>query len=451
MHTENTQAFEHFIPISRRALREACVTSFQMPDLHHFAALLEAYIHHQHHEQLESLKFLFTPWDPDCDTVQLNSTTSGNPTTQERLSQEDLLVEQVKKVLAQANYKALSQQQLERALAEDQLLSLDMSIDFNDFARCLVYWRGEAQEDAPEPTGVMAWLKAFWRKLRFAKPVAPAQVKVFKRMVLLLRFQDDAYFEAQGRDVEKLSFTPGKMYVYLYKSIPQRDVEVLFPNVNIRMTWRDRLFFIVPAMGAAIPMMIKALPQLLLLVGVIFFFFGGPQSAQRLGVGGEQVQQFLPVLLAVLSLGVMFGGFAFKQYLNYKNKRLKFLKDVSDTLFFKNLVCNAGVFHSLIDAAEEEICKEALLALCFLWQHPEGLRAEILDQKIEAWLAELGVTVDFHVEKALHVLGQIRYDEAALVFQKKEHWHATPLPEACRLLDGIWDNLYPYANSVLES
>ena len=114
-------------------------------------------------------------------------------------------------------------------------------------------------------------------------------------------------------------------------------------------------------------------------------------------------------------------------------------------------MCNAGVFHSLIDAAEEEICKEALLALCFLWQHPEGLRAEILDQKIEAWLAELGVTVDFHVEKALHVLGQIRYDEAALVFQKKEHWHATPLPEACRLLDGIWDNLYPYANSVLES
>lgn len=442
---------EHFIPISRRALRAICAKSFKAPHLDSFAALLEAYIHHQHHAQLESLKLLFEPWDPDSDTVDLEAHVSDAPTTEKDLTQEDRLVTQVKEVLAQANYKALSQQQLERALAEDQLLSLDMSIDFNDFARCLVYWRGEAHEDAPDPTGAMAWLNGLWRKVSFAKLVETPQVKVFKRMVLLLRFQDEAYFTAQGRALDKLPFTPGKMYVYLYKSIPQRDVEVLFPNVNIRMTWRDRLFFIVPAMGAAIPMMIKALPQLLLLVGVIFFFFGGPQSAQRMGVGHEQVQQFLPVLLAVLSLGVMFGGFAFKQYLNYKNKRLKFLKDVSDTLFFKNLVCNAGVFHSLIDAAEEEICKEVLLALCFLWQHPEGLSATALDQKIEAWLADLGLEVDFHVEKALHVLSQIRYDEAALVFQEKECWRATPLPEACRLIDGIWDNLYPYANPVLES
>jgi hypothetical protein len=441
------QTFEHFIPISRRGLRAACVKAFQEPLLDNFAALLEAYIHHQHHEQLESLKRLFEPWDPDLDTVSLGA----EPADEAILAQEDALVTQVKNVLTQANYRALSQSQLERALAEDQLLSLDMSIDFNDFSRCLVYWRGEALEEAPVPAGMLTWCKEIWRKVRFAKPVAPAHIKVFKRMVLLLRFQEEAYFTAQGRDIDKLSFTPGKMYVYLYKSIPQRDVEILFPNVNIRMTWRDRLFFIVPAMGAAIPMMIKALPQIVLLIGVIFFFFGGPQSAQRLGVGREQVQQFLPILLAVLSLGVMFGGFAFKQYLNYKNKRLKFLKDVSDTLFFKNLVSNAGVFHSLIDAAEEEICKEVLLALCVLWQHPDGLSMTALDQKIEAWLADLGVEVDFHVEKALHVLAQIRYDETALVFQQEERWHVAPLPEACRVLDGIWDNLYPYANPVLES
>lgn len=440
------QTFEHFIPISRRALREACVDSFQEPYLEDFAGLLDAYIHHQYHQQLESLKFLFEPWDPDRDTVCLQRSLSDNLSTQ-----EEKLIEQVKDVLLQANYQPLSQFQLEQALAEDELLSLDMSIDFNDFARCLVYWRGEKQELVPDPTGVLAWFKRRWRQLRFAKPLAPNKIKVFQRMVLLLRFQDEAYFTAQGQDIDKLSFTPGKMYVYLYKSIPQRDVEVLFPNVNIRMTWRDRLFFIVPAMGAAIPMIIKALPQLLLLVGVLCFFFGGPQSALHLGVRREQVQQFLPVLLAVLSLGIMFGGFAFKQYLNYKNKRLKFLKDVSDTLFFKNLVCNAGVFHSLIDAAEEEICKELLLALCMLWRHPEGLNADALDQHIEAWLADLGVSVDFYVEKALRVLSEIQHAEEALVFQEQGRWRAKSLPEACRLLDGIWDNLYPYSAQPLES
>lgn len=429
------QSFEHFIPLTRRSVVALCAEKQQDPHLPHFAEILQAYIHHHYHQQLESLKQLFEPWDPDRDTVELETS------SRDLLADEAALVQQVQQVLEQANYQALSQHQLEQALSEDELISLDMSIDFDDFSRCLVYWRGEGTEDAPDATGVLAWLKKRWRGEQ-----PPEQVDVFQRMVLLLRFQEADYFQKQGRDLDKLSFTPGKMYVYLYKSIPRRDVEVLFPNVSIRMTWKDRLFFIVPALGAAVPMLLKALPQLVLLLGVLAFFFWGPQSAQRLGVQGEQVQQFLPVLLAVMSLGVMFGGFAFKQYLNYKNKRLKFLKDVTDTLFFKNLVCNAGVFHSLIDAAEEEICKEAILVLTALWQHPQGLSTLELDQTIEAWLRERGLQVDFHVDKALHMLSDIVEGETALVFEDQKRWFALSPDTACRLLDQIWDNLYPYAN-----
>ena len=36
------------------------------------------------------------------------------------------------------------------------------------------------------------------------------------------------------------------------------------------------------------------------------------------------------------------------------------MKALSDNLYFKNLDNNAGVFHTLIDAAEEEDIKEAL-------------------------------------------------------------------------------------------
>ena len=42
------------------------------------------------------------------------------------------------------------------------------------------------------------------------------------------------------------------------------------------------------------------------------------------------------------------------------------MKALSDNLYFKNLDNNAGVFYHLIDAAEEEEFKEAVLAYYFL-------------------------------------------------------------------------------------
>ena len=42
------------------------------------------------------------------------------------------------------------------------------------------------------------------------------------------------------------------------------------------------------------------------------------------------------------------------------------MKALADSLYFKNLDNNAGVFHHLVDAAEEEEFKEAVLAYYFL-------------------------------------------------------------------------------------
>ena len=70
---------------------------------------------------------------------------------------------------------------------------------------------------------------------------------------------------------KELKFIPGKMYLYFYKNIPKLDIDLLFPNVTTSMTWKDRLLFGVPAIGAAIPLILKALPNVLLLVAAILF------------------------------------------------------------------------------------------------------------------------------------------------------------------------------------
>lgn len=125
------------------------------------------------------------------------------------------------------------------------------------------------------------------------------------------------------------------MYVYFYRNVPKYDLELLFPNIKISMTWKDRLQLIVPAFGAAIPVIIKALPRLALLVGAISFLIFGTTRIFGIQVSEENVRDFMPVLTALLSLIVVLGGYAFKQYSKYKSKIIEFRKKVTDTLFLK--------------------------------------------------------------------------------------------------------------------
>ena len=66
-------------------------------------------------------------------------------------------------------------------------------------------------------------------------------------------------------------------------------------------------------------------------------------------------------LIALLAGLVTLGSYLWKQFNNYKNCKLSFMQTLTENLYFENLDNNAGVFHRLIDDAEEEECKEAIL------------------------------------------------------------------------------------------
>ena len=196
---------------------------------------------------------------------------------------------------------------------------------------------------------------------------------------LFLQFKEEDYFLAKfkgkKKKLEALNFTPGKTYLYMYKNIPKADLEVLFPNVEISMNMKDKAMLTVPAIGAGLAMLPKLLPTLAILIGLIIAFVSGKEAIQQADV--------MKGVVSALSLLVVLGGFAFKQYVKFKNKKIQFLKQVTDTLFFKNLVCNAGVFSALIDSAEDEECKEVFLAYYHLLTSEKPLTQEELDDKIE--------------------------------------------------------------------
>jgi len=164
------------------------------------------------------------------------------------------------------------------------------------------------------------------------------------------------------------------------------------------------------------------------------------------------------MIAALATVVVVLGGFAIKQYLNYKNKWVEFLNDVTQTLFFHSFGVNAGVFKCLIDSAEEEECKEAILAYYHLLTSEKKLTKRELDRRIEDWFAEkFGVMIDFDVEDALKKLEQLTAEievanheetsvQQASVLSRNAYGMiiVQPLENALKILDSIWDNLFHY-------
>ena len=432
---------ETFIPCSREALVELCLQEGRLTEaaaasFRAFAELLAVYYHFRFYQLEKRLKQNYAPFNPDADLAHL-TTVNLTADPNQRVAMEKQVVKTLARVLRRANYVALDDATLRQALNRVSLINLKTRVDFADFEQMLFYHRGKIRE-------TVEIKQLFWK--------TTVTIDVFTRAVLLLKFKEANYFRTKRQKLDKLNFTPGQMSVYLYKNIPQNDLELLFPNVQVGMNWLDRLLFFGPALGAGVSVLLKISSSLLLILGLILFFLLGPAFAQRVGVGETQVRNLTPVLLALMSVSMALGGFAFHQYNGYKNKRLKFLKNVTDTLFFKNLGTNETVFHTLIDAAEEEDTKEAILIYYHLLTHPDRLTPTQLDAHIEQWLQQkLAINIDFDMKQSaehLQGVGCEQVEAGAIATQRRQllsldaqgYCQVLPLDEARQVIDYIWDN-----------
>ena len=433
---------EAYIPYQRSEVIELCLSDGRLNNedaqrFQEFCSLLSAFYHFKFQTYIEKLKKNYAPFNPDINFK------SHKITPQHLPKMEADLVDDFRLVLERANYKPISQGSLQRVFQNRSLIQLITKVDFDDFDQMVCYRRGIFDQ-------IIEVKKFFNKKKR--------SIEVFERVVLLIKFKDKDYFAKKKSAKNLVKFIPGKMYVYFYRNVPKFDLELLFPNIEISMTWKDRLKLIIPAMGAAIPVILRTLPKLALLIGAISFFIFGTTSFLGIEVSEENVRNFMPVLTALLSLIIVFGGYAFKQYSKYKSKLIEFRKKVTDTLFFKNQANNASVFYSLINSAEEEECKEIILVYYHLLTSSAPLSPQELDDKIEAWMEEnFGVKVDFDINGPIENLKQIRgklvypnsnpnnCPEVSLLKQDKEgKCHILPLNEAQLIIDYIWDNIFCY-------
>lgn len=399
------------IPIPRRDIAAALREDFAGPEsgpntdklLASLSERLLALYHYEFHSELERLKRDYAPFNPDLDHPQA----ALGPATK-RARAEDFS-EGLCSVLERGNYEQLDTADVLHAFEEKSLFPLKVVVDMDVYAESVFYARGETVREAQIPK---------W----YGRRHESIQVPTFERVCLFIRFKSAEQLGLTRAQLRRTKFEPGTTILKLFRNIPKADLEILFPNCEPRMRVLDKLFFGVPAVLGGVPVATKLAPAAIALAILIGLRQGEINTAS---------------IIAGLSGLVVLGAYLFRQWGKFKHRRMMFNKELSDNLYFRNLDNNEGVLTRLIDEAEEEECKEVLLAYVHLLHAGEALSPQALDARVEAWLHErFEVEVDFEVADGLAKL-----EHFGLVTHEGDDYRAQPLPVALGGLDARWQAL----------
>ena len=389
---------EHFVPFTKAELAKEIESELPedvRPGFRQFVNLLSITVHNDFYRNLKDLKRSYRPFDPDPD-VPIRETVK-NPDDKQFLRQLDYL-------LTKANFKKVGEEQLNHALTTQSLYSASVDVDLSELDEWALYSRGLSKR-----THI---IKKSWRNFFREKKL---ELESFDRIVLAIRFTKGYVARSEER---RNALCADNIYIKYFRNVPLNDLEMVFPNTQYHMSLWDKIKVAVPTLGAAALATGRVLPVILALAGGVAGASVG--SLEMAAIGG--------------ALGALI-GIAFRAYINYKNARITYMQALTEGLYFKILDSNAGVFHRLLDAAEEEEVKEALLAFHFLKDAP--LSESELDSKVEYWFEKRNIPFDFEVDDGLSKLSRM-----GLATEKDGKWHVKDLKEAIRHLDRMWDELF---------
>lgn len=362
---------------------------------------------------LNQLSDLYDPFNPDDETVNLSEASE-----MERLEKRRLFNTKLRELVTSANYNELREDELDEILNKSTPEGVYVDVDFKEFEVKLIYYRGAY--DAPR-------VRRDIRKL-FLKKV-PYGVPTFLRLFLALKFKPedirikeimkdhDLDEEKARKKLKKMRrmlppvFSTDHIYLKVFKTIPRYDVEMLFPNIRVKMKYRDK----VQLGGSAV-------------VGTAAWAIG---TAAKLAVAVA----LSPVLLAgALATGV--GGIVYAQIRNVFITRDRYRMQLAQSLYFQNLANNQGALALIVDDAEEEDVKEETLLYTHLLRTPvHGTQIESVRAEIDEFLKErFGVTISFDVHDALERLRA----QGLVQDSPSGELRAMPLHEASRHLYDRW-------------
>jgi len=355
---------EHFIPIRRWELVRLLANQLppdESPPFLRFCELLSDRVHLEFYKLLERLKNDYAPFDPDADTTSLQIIEGD-----ERAKREEGLFHAIDRLLIKANFRQLSEPELMACQEGASYWGVDMNVDLTAFERFRMYVRGQSTG-----TRTLRSWRTFFRKRQIT-------VEIYQRLVVVLKQRPH---KRLGPDPDVRS-----VFLKLFKDIPTMDLEMLIPGAKLQMPKMER-----GKLGLSI------VSGLLLLAWQLLkplFIFAKAAAAGAVAYGP------LGIIAALF-------GYGYRQYYGYQFSLKTYNLKLAQSLYYQNLDNNAGVLFRLLDTAEEQECREAILAYYYLWRYAgdNGMTAVELDALIETQLTRTAdVPCDFEIDDALRKL-----------------------------------------------
>ena len=396
---------EHYIPLRKGDLVDLLCNEKGMPaaeraPLRQFCTLISAVFHFEYLERLEKLKDAFAPFDPDSQTKQLKPLQP-----EERDKKLEELFAGFRSLMERANFQRLTEDDVKAATeggASDW--GINMAVDFNVFERLELFHRGDGLVKRTKKHPIFRW-----RKIE-------KKVDCYGRLVLMIKLRPHKRL-ADNIDTKAV-------FLKLFKDIPKLDLEMVLPGTRIQMPRGQKAKLgtsLVGTLGAGIA---KVWAELTFAV----------KGVLTLGVSAATAAWGPFLVLA---------GYGYKQYAGYQIVKQTYSKMLTESLYYQNLDNNAGVMTRLLDEAEEQECREAILAWYCLWRFapPQGWTAEQLDDYVEMWLEgpPVNLKVDFEIGDALE-----KVERLGVVEKQGSFYKAVSLPTALERLDYRWDNYFQY-------
>ena len=403
---------ENYIPFHKEFLLKQQIAAFsddqkKVDDFKKLFDIVEHYFHYEAFNLNRNLKQNYALFDPDLSPKEREGFIGK--------SDFSVFKETLFTVLENGNYTRIDQETLDKAFKESDLIGLKLSIDFNAFKDYELYVRGSHKAKETVTKFI------FWKK--------EIEVEYYDRVMIYLNYNEADYLKEKKVKLRKLPIDPGSIGLKIFKRVPKKDLETIFPNAVPRMSTTDKLLFWVPGVGGGISLLsTKVIPAL---IGM----YGAYQSGEAIDLLNSKAS----LNQGLIALGILC-AYLFRQYSNFVNKKIKYGKMLSDSLYFKNLGNNSGAFYSLLNSSEEEVLKETILAYAFLHRSENPLTASALDSQIESWFkTELNTELDFDVKDAL-----LRLKNIGLGLETNGKWEVISPEKAIIKIDELWDTVFEY-------
>lgn len=400
---------ENFIPIRYEVmldeiLKRSSLSPQEQEEIRYLGLMFEEHYHLDYHHKFLAMKDAFAPFNPDKETV-FELDFSEEDKTQKR----KILIDGIREFLEKSNYSLMSQEDFNKCLTLQPFGGLSVQVDTKHFKEFHVFYRGLREV---EVTDTFLWV--------FKRPRKTLQ---FCRIFVLAEYKsnptDEEVREMKARG-EKPVFVPeeqaGSIIAKQFRDVPIEHLKIVAPEVKLNLPLFDKFK-----------------------VGGTFFAGFGTAIMKLIYAAAFSIVVFVVLLVGII-LAFLKGIFGFL------NSRTKCMKKFSESLYHKSLSNNVAAVSMLLDQAETQEVKEALLAYYILYVHRDRqLTMKEMDDYAEAELkSAFNFDIDFEEDDAL---GKLEQKQLVTVIpgeseETNRYQILYPIKAALQQLDSIWDNYH---------